>query len=1054
MTENMDSGAQTTANTPNSRMNRVIERLTSFTHNSASFIQERVETTQKWSKNHLTERDLHKKVEEIERFRTYYRADMDEATERLRSEYSAFNEKMPQTSITKELLQTHLVGYLFEANRAMFAAEKGSMDLYDYAKEQRQIEGVLRALDGQHLHMGTGEGKSSVVIPIASVVEALTSDRRDIVVSSSNWTLVHELKTNIERYTKAVDSIGLAEGGFQLDDAKREDPDHKKADDLRAGMEKEALESDSFSGESIDLNKQDHWDTYFEQLTKKDGFEKLKARASKEKSPRIVFASEKDLVFTYMENKSQFASICPKIYMDEADTPFNRATPYQNVAEKFDVSPEEINQATDDWLLYFMTAQQVHEDDIVADQGSYALTERAMERLEKIRLEDIRHDIEQDADTSPWTASFRRGVEVIIDQRGMDKAEATEFMRRIHNRLKERFPKHTQGEQALSLQEYVVAAGDKIAGMMKEEERAFTLDQSGKPVIRDSYIDELLSEHKYDRETQLAVLAISSRFEVLGRALAHRTVRFPTFIHAVADKLTCFSGTLLYPDPQSGKIKKGMLGAFLEEQTGRKVALISPPEVKTVPKPKLFATDEEARGNLIRGSSLEQEDKPVLFIDFNGLKSTRQTYEALVARYGTDRVALLPPKPTGNEDEENAYQVLLNDLTTRLAQGELKAVVSSGVAGVGINIVAPDGTFPDLNIALLGVPASDQQLVQAVGRRRKPLKQGEQSFFWTLSLENLESSLSTYQKQATKYQISVGKNDWSREKMRRHLEKVKDKPEKLFETVLDLIQKKQQITREDTDMVIAYDAFFERFSELCMDKLEQRLRRDVLHLKDGQSMTRKQREILAVYSREMGLPANLYWDVLSERTMVGNYAGAGINLNSRKAAFEYFQYHVLAGFAPQAGFGVFKEKSPVLDWLDQWYERSLPSVQKYCEAIHSDYFQQAFDAKDNMGTMIQVSPYTDGTDTLKRALPEGVAVAANELSVYAGPPIPGLPADLFVVRQGDKYYKVVSVKDEQYLGLGKGAQAFVRINEFTGVTKNGKPVYFLFTYPFSQKQQL
>ena len=57
---------------------------------------------------------------------------------------------------------------------------------YDYEKETRQIEAVASLLDGNHLHMGTGEGKSAVVLPIYSIVHALTSSEHDAILSTGN----------------------------------------------------------------------------------------------------------------------------------------------------------------------------------------------------------------------------------------------------------------------------------------------------------------------------------------------------------------------------------------------------------------------------------------------------------------------------------------------------------------------------------------------------------------------------------------------------------------------------------------------------------------------------------------------------------------------------------------------------------------------------------------------------------------------------------------------------------------------------------------------------
>jgi hypothetical protein len=52
--------------------------------------------------------------------------------------------------------------------------------------------------------MGTGEGKSSVVLPIATIVEALTSKKKSAILSTINDKLLNDLETNVNFFVSKL----------------------------------------------------------------------------------------------------------------------------------------------------------------------------------------------------------------------------------------------------------------------------------------------------------------------------------------------------------------------------------------------------------------------------------------------------------------------------------------------------------------------------------------------------------------------------------------------------------------------------------------------------------------------------------------------------------------------------------------------------------------------------------------------------------------------------------------------------------------------------------
>lgn len=800
-----------------SPLNRVLHRLDRFSTSKPDLLQT------------PAERHLKDRCSSIGTFIEYWRMDRAAAAQQIRDAVDYYQKYGPEDKTAKERYQNMLVGYLFVVNRALFSGEKGSMDSYDKQKEKRQIEAVLRASNGEHLHMGTGEGKSTVVIPIAGIVESLMSARKDVVISTANGFLLDELRVNTEKFIGKLAQSEFFPDTITCTTSKGEETSHVP-DPTAQVATREALSDGIYSQKTKERMEREAWGDFGKKHP--DNTPQYLDVAPHPDMSRIHFATEKDLVFTYMDDPEAFASHCPKILMDEADVPYNRGTPYVKDKMTFTASPESVQEATDEWILYSMIADQVKPADIVAESGSYELSSQARSRIAKLDFDHITRNIKKDMLTYSWSESFAKSVNRLCEQTGVTfkPGEKKAFMLKMIKRMKEQYISGPAGNTDFA--SILTHMGDCIASMIKARERAYTIGHDGRVVVRDNYIDELLLSHKYGRDQQLAALAVAGRYELLERDVAYSSLHFQSFLHALADKLTLFSGTLMYPGALKGNIQKGSLASFIERETGRKVVLIAPPEIKKVPRPKLFDTPEAARIGLIDRlrNDVVGDNKPILVVDFSSITNAQKTYEAFVKEYGLDQVAFLPPKPSGNLKEEQEYEARLKEVTRKLAAGQIKVAVSTGAVGTGVNIVSPDGSFPDLRVAILGLPQKEQQIVQLIGRRRKSDLNANNLYYWHFSREEIDQLISIYEDDPRSGRIYLGRDDRSRQMVYKELDKVKDDPEKLLRFVIELMRVNQARVQENDKITIQFDRFYGLVSGLCEHELKQKIREEILHI--------------------------------------------------------------------------------------------------------------------------------------------------------------------------------------------------------------------------------
>lgn len=901
-----------------------------------------------------------------------------------------------------ERYQTQLCGFLFSRNKELFL-EKKSTDAFSTPKESRQIEGVVRALNGEHLHMGTGEGKSTTVLPIASLVEAATNGENKVIVGSANSLLIEELKENTLRMSKVLSELSPYNEQNSIinghDVKSTEDTTAKSTqNELTIKKNRETLVSNTIENDTEIAQKERYWEG-FVRGTNMPSDSELGFLKDHQGSINIYFADEKQLVWEWMANKEKFSKGCPTIFMDEAHVPFDKNTAYSRTSPAEALKEADIQTGTADWLVHYIVAGEMKQmymnKSLLADKGGYELTEQARDRIREIKIEAITHESH-----ASYAENFYNGVGIIADHFNISGVqERLELEQKLLSELKF-YSSNNETISGMSYQsetpegkaEYGTGdlfenAGTQVARYMRLQGKDF-MEKNGKVTIRDSYVDELLEEHKFNPDVQVAVLAVAGVFEPIKRDIAFSTTTYPSFVHAMKDKFIGFSGTLMYPDARQNKMKKGSFASFLEETTERSVHMVETPEIKQFPKPNVHQNREEMFKLLSQDLKFERgfdqeagfyKGRPTLLVDFNGLESAVDSFNELKKIYGENRVRLLQSKPTGGDKQaELDYKEELDECRRQLSDGEIDALVSSGSAALGVNFEKSDGSFPDLRTVMIGMPDSEQRIAQTIGRRRMS-ENGTRNHLWYMNTDDLELQLSLFENQTKKYYIGFKK---SRQQMMEVLMRDKSDPEKSLNHTLDIMSEMRAGRSSDTDFQINFDHLVDTVvlphanSHMKRKIAEELLQYDkktidiLLKYDDlvGRGFTsgmiedpdvRLKKRILDEYFNFLGLPSTLHTDILKSewRAALTNKEAFGAHYvkEQNKVRMNALRNHI---FDSKSGAGF-----NIDAYLDDWFEGGKEST---------SHFAQSIDIKNKLEEINKIEPGRKWIFASDAPLPEGV----------------------------------------------------------------------------------
>lgn len=697
----------------------------------------------------------------------------------------------PKRMDFKEQFGDDLTAYLFFRNR-----ERYNRATYDLEKEKRQMKAVASFLDGKHIHMGTREGKTSTVFPITSIVDALTADIGSSVLVGTDEVLLGKLKKHAEFFNRSLAELS-PELQLVFED--------KKVDHATTGLDSKSkhqmLKESLLNGNYTDESRRAVSHTYWSDAVASDRTEEPQF-----KPKSVYFATDRTQVFDYQADPAKFKARTGNMFFDEADVPYSRRSPYANVKEDQYYSPEEMVDSTTDWMRRFIVSKQLRPDDLVTDAGGHALSGGAHKRLGKLRIsEHMRgYDFDRPNSADSVVAAFNEGVEIIAKKLELTGKDKKMFASRLANTKLNLEPENSGG--------YYEKTGMELASLHKKKGLLYTME-NGSPKVRDSYIDQMLQDHRFSSQEQMNILVLEGEYEFVPiNPVSFKRTTFQSFARANGDKLHCASGTLMFPDPETHKIKKSSFATFLKDATGKEIEVISPPSIKTVPHPKVSLTEKESIANVV-GSI---PDKPTLIVSYH-LDHASEIHRQLAEKYGADKVAYVRSKPSDQKELE-AYERETEKIYSDLAEGRLRVVISSGAAGFGVDIIKADGGFPDLHVALHGLPTNRAQMMQIYGRRGA---QGD-DFSWYVSREFLEPYVMLFEEKSGRLANALGR--WDQDEVRRRIDEAIENPENARHLMLEIIKTSEISENTDDEMAVILDQYLTTIGETITKSMENKMK--------------------------------------------------------------------------------------------------------------------------------------------------------------------------------------------------------------------------------------
>ncbi len=729
--------------------------------------------------------------------------------------------KRELSSLLKEKFEDTAVAYLFTLNRKFIPEDK-----FDTGKEERQIKAVLSLLSGNHVHLGTGEGKSSVVFPIAALVEALSAKNKASILSTANETLLAELKTNTQRFLEELKKNGAVEKDFFLEGY--QEPENPPHTELKETMIKEALLTGEYMPETKEKIKNAYWEDKLNPNKSRTDFLNKKSQ-----TPTIMFLTERNLVFAFAENPKKFREKTPTIFMDEAHVPYDRASAYEQTQKSIYASPEDVHDSTFYWLLDYLTVGKLSKADFELKKGRLQIKEEAKDRLMSVDWKSL--DV-----TDP---RFRKAINIVTDNLHFSEAEKAWFATSSLAAFKRTVGYHDPQE----IKEIVGTIDDTIAGPYNEGGSSWVFDSTSNTLkVRDEYLGKIIEGHEFLPEIQLLIRTLNDSFDFIPlRKRASSVMRYQTFINSLGEKVRCASGSLLFPNPKNQKIEQSPFAFFLEKVTKKNVVLISPPESKVPPPPEFFPRGEQAVEKLVTDArQIYDKKKPQLVVAWKE-GEVETIYNKLAAEFGVDKVAFITSEPKPEEEKE---------IYRKLAKGEISFVVSSGASGLGVDIKKSDelgGGFPDLHVTLFNIPKTRLQLIQTVARRRLP----GNDFSWYIDYAELENLTSYFDRQVPTIQKALGKYDI--QKIEDEINSSTDNPDKRLDIILRLLEKSETARIQNDDYVVAFDSLMRKITESGENFVQNKLKTQ------GVNNTH-----LAWYALEYGLPASLNDDLAKTANLI------------------------------------------------------------------------------------------------------------------------------------------------------------------------------------------
>ncbi len=494
----------------------------------------------------------------------------------------------------QESAQDQLIAYLYAKVRAKFNQEGR---VYNPEREDKQITAILHLLKGDHVHLPTGFGKSSLVLPITTIVHALTRGENPILTTVNN-----QLLKDLEGYINDFCTFLPEKIKPQLQ-----------------------LEEDEESPE--DLSKSYGERFWHHALTTPESPPPFIA---KDGQKTIFLTEDRHLVFRTMEDRQRWGKL-PWVYFDEAHVPYDRKSPYVTTqeGELTEAGKADFRQQ---WLVTRVLSQSLGDSDFTKENGEYHLTDQAYDKLRLLSQSD---GFAQKVDEQIDTISLKTG-----EDRNSIRKDFSDWWNKL-------------GDEKGKVTEMLSTWLAQIKPYQLGSE--YVYDDKDQLVVRDQYLGLYLKDHRFDPFVDLVLSARDNRFSYVPLIKASRSViNYSSFIALVlGGRLSVTSGTLLYPDLVSKSPTSSDFANFLNHCTEGHVVKVDW-SAKNPPSPDFYPDNDSALAELTKRFQ-SAPAKPTLIVCWNE-EEGKAIREKLLAQF-PGQVRLISGE-TGEVEAKGIYQLM------------------------------------------------------------------------------------------------------------------------------------------------------------------------------------------------------------------------------------------------------------------------------------------------------------------------------------------------------------------------------------------------------------
>lgn len=592
-----------------------------------------------------------------------------------------------------------------------FGAEPEESD--EFTIREEQIRAIVALLQKDHLQSPTGSGKSSVILPIASLVKAI-SENGPVAVTTVSDELSAELLEKITAFNAYLPQ------GMQIQVTAGEPQDSKDSPDEEEKTTRfiQQLAKAEIEGTPDPEVQKTHFESRFGNLAPQ------KSEEGGKKAAGIRVFNEKDFIFWQLKNPGEYVH---HTYFDEIHVPFDRATPYYLEGSGIPTQGT-VKSYLFDRILSGIIEKRIQEfeerGEIVAEKGIHFFKKEGEKELQDSFYSIMGFDWNDEA-------LARDYLEPVIEEVAGGMAQDTGQLKKwfVGQWTQDLEPAFAEGAPSASILEQNIH--ETFTSLMRARNIRTGVDymlEHGRVTSRDPMMGISLPTHEYSPEILLALQTLEHevRFINYAKTAAGMTSLEGFIANNLKGRLSGLSGTLLTQTFTSDKPHKTSLARFLERFTNHDVYSIEAAKPKYVPDPRYIENPSRQLQEMFAAVQ-ENAHRPVAIFTFNEEEGQEMVTRLEQTAEGRDIIFI-----SHSIDEVEARQKY-----REFADSDHAILISTGRVGVGVDIKKSNGEHPDFLTVVSGLPEATTQFFQALGRRRLLSENPEKDFAWFFHKDHL-----------------------------------------------------------------------------------------------------------------------------------------------------------------------------------------------------------------------------------------------------------------------------------------------------------------------------